>query len=1326
MSNYSTNASVNLEVNGQQAKETLKDLKSTAEALQKQLREAQRIGDAKQIKNLQKQIKDVNREIKTMESSVEEADRVLRRLDKASPKDLQRALSTYNRQLKTMERGSKEWDVQVSKIKRVKAELSRVNKELTVSQSLTGRVADGFNRFSSVFMATAASLAGVVVSAKESVNKFAEMDQEMANVRKYTGMTAEEVEVLNEEFKKMDTRSSREELNKLAQEAGRLGKTSQEDVLGFVKAADVINVALDDLGEGATLTLSKITSIFGEEERLGTEKSLLAVGSIINELSQNSTASAPYLAQFAQRLAGVGVQANLTVPQIMAFGAVLDAQGQQVEMSATAMSQLIMKLFKNTEKIAQATGLDLKEFSNTLKRDTNEGLMMLLQRLHDLGGIDVLAPVFKDMGENGARASSVISALAANINTVRWQQEEANKAYQEGTSVLKEFEVQNTTVQAGLEKRKKALQERIIQLGQELLPLMKYAISSTSAIVKVLLTLTKFVKENGTAIAILASGIAAYTIAVNAATIATKLHNAIVTIATSVQKAWNLALKANPIGLVASAVAMLVVGIIALVRKQKEGVAVTKELTATQKALSEIDKQAGEEFTKEAAKVRALSAALHNDKLAIDQRKEALQQLRSIVPDYHAELTTEGKLINDNVDAINKYVESLKESIRLKANEDKLQTILSRQIELEEQVNIDDDGSIEKKLARLQKENQDLVEALSMEADAGNYAAARDIHTLNRINSIANEIQIVSKALEEYNELSKEAERLGAKVAVSEQTPLGINANDRDGNSSAKNKFQAEDDWREREEALNRISYATGQVNYKQYTRRMLEIQEQYHKKKLKHTDLAGNEDVTIQADYLEAKKKLEEYDNKEMLRISAEEENKLYKGIQAGIQQRYIDGLISKETYDLEMEQAEINHLRKMRDIHEVGTKEYIAADNAYTQALTQNQIKQRENFQRTQEKYLEIYKQMQEKYFGNIKISDQAGYDEAVRNLEVVHAQMLAATEGNAREQMKVERAFQEAKYQLGKQYNVDNARELGMSYRSAIEGAAEWLKSDGGQALTGALDTLLSSMSAIFSEVSNLIQAEADINTAAVESSYDSQISAAEGNKAKVNKLEEQKQAEIAKIKQEANRKMFAMQVIQAIAQTAMSALSAYSSAAAIPVVGWIMAPIAAAMAVAAGGIQIAAIKKQQQASEAQGYASGGYTPKGLKYQEVGVVHAGEWVASQELLANPQASAMIQTLDHAQRTNTIGSLQSADVSRSITAPAVIAEANTSGTLERNLQVTAGTLAGYTETMRRLNDRLNEPFVTVNTVTGDHGTLQAQQKYDQLMRNKSKKKKG
>ena len=421
MSDYSTNASVNLQVNGQQAQETLMNLRKHALDLTEQIAKAAAAGDKVSMQKLRKELKETNRQIKEMESATQQVDNVLRRLDKATPHELQKALQTLNKQLQYMERGSDVWQQQTQRIRMVKDEIARVNGELSRSQSLLERFNNKWQEWQTVAMGAAAAFTGAVMAGRSAVNAYAEMEQEMANVRKFTGMTNDEVVALNKEFLKIDTRSGRDELNKLAQEAGRLGKTSLEDVLGFVKAADQINVALDDLGEGATLTLSKLTSIFGDEERLGTERSLLAVGSVINELSQNCTASAPYLAQFAKRLAGVGAQADMTIPQIMGFAAVLDSQGQAVEMSATAMSKVIMNMFKETDKICAATGLNVEEFNAALKRSTNEGLMMLLDQLHNAGGIDVLAPIFKDMGENGARASSVISALAANIDMVKCQ-----------------------------------------------------------------------------------------------------------------------------------------------------------------------------------------------------------------------------------------------------------------------------------------------------------------------------------------------------------------------------------------------------------------------------------------------------------------------------------------------------------------------------------------------------------------------------------------------------------------------------------------------------------------------------------------------------------------------------------------------------------------------------------------------------------------------------------------------------------------------------------------------------------------------------------------
>ena len=318
------------------------------------------------------------------------------------------------------------------------------------------------------------------------------------------------------------------------------------------------------------------------------------------------------------------------------------------------------------------------------------------------------------------------------------------------------------------------------------------------------------------------------------------------------------------------------------------------------------------------------------------------------------------------------------------------------------------------------------------------------------------------------------------------------------------------------------------------------------------------------------------------------------------------------------------------------------------------------------------------------------------------------------------------------------IEGVRRLGSEHTNQLLDIYEAWKNffdsteeDGGNwatRLAALAQSVFAVMTAGMQQYSEFVRASSDLEVAKAEKKYDREIELAEGNSYRVKKAEKQKEKEIAKIKKEANRKMFVMQVIQAVAQTATNALNAYGSAAAVPVIGYILAPIAAAMAVAAGAIQIATIKKQQQASEAQGYKSGGFTPEGKPDQVAGVVHAGEWVASQKLVKSPQTRPLIEALDYAQRTNTVGSLTAADVSRSITAPMVLA-AQPQAVPVVNVNVPPQAAPAADErlyaTLDRLDERLNEPFVTVNTVTGDHGIQRAQDEYDRLMRNKSPKSK-
>ncbi len=522
MSDYATKATSIFEVNGTQAKEELTRLKKHAEDVREALMQAWKTGDTTAQKGLQKELNKTEKQIRKIQSEIVNVEQVLKRLDKATPKELQQTLRRLEKDLKNIERGSSAWDEQTRKIKAVRTELAKIKAETKEQSNLWERFAKKMFDWGAALQTVMATVTGLTMTARQAVQAYAAMDAEMASVRKFTGMTADEVERLNSEFKKMDTRTSREDLNKLAQEAGRLGMQSQEDVLGFVRAADQINVALDDLGEGATLTLSKLTDIFGDKERLGVERSLLSVGSVINELSQNCTASAPYIAEFASRMGGVGAQAHMSIQQIMAFGAVLDSNNQKVEASSTALSQVITRLYQDPAKYARVAGLDVQKFAELMRTDANEAVLTLLDALNKAGGMDTLSPMFKDMGETGARAISALSTLAKHVDDVRRQQLVANQAFSEATSVTKEFNVQNSTVQAGLDKAKKKFNELAVSLGQQLAPAMRYAITSGSALMKGLSLTVDFLIKYKVAIIALTLGIIANTVAVKASSLAFK------------------------------------------------------------------------------------------------------------------------------------------------------------------------------------------------------------------------------------------------------------------------------------------------------------------------------------------------------------------------------------------------------------------------------------------------------------------------------------------------------------------------------------------------------------------------------------------------------------------------------------------------------------------------------------------------------------------------------------------------------------------------------------------------------------------------------------
>ena len=526
-------ATVEVQVNGQQARQELNQLREYATNLSAALNKAYEAGDKKQIQALSKELKYVNSQMKTLQRTSVDIDKVMKNLSTTGPKELRQTLKAINHELSSgrVQRGSEEWAKYAQAAKQVNAELKKIKLETEGAQkSFTDIVADQTTKWWSLYDIAKNSIGMIYSFGTQKVQAFAQMDEAMSQVTKYTGMARDEVKGLNEDFKKMDTRTAREQLNALAGDAGRLGIQAKDQVLEFVDAADKINVALgEDLGEDAVKNIGKLAMMFGEDKTKGMRAAMLATGSAVNEVAQNCSAAEPFLVNFTARVAGAAHQAGIAQADILGFAASMDENMLREETSATAYQNILMKMYTSTEKFADAAGIEVEKFSNLLRTDANEALLQFAEGLSKKGGLADLAPLFGDLKTEGAGVSSVLSVMAGKADEIRARQALANKAYQEGTSILKEFEVQNNTVQAGLDKAKKRANDLAVELGERLQPIMAEGLHLTSAATKIMISVLDFSMKHKTELIAIAAAYVLYNGAI-------KAHNAYLTISNGITK----------------------------------------------------------------------------------------------------------------------------------------------------------------------------------------------------------------------------------------------------------------------------------------------------------------------------------------------------------------------------------------------------------------------------------------------------------------------------------------------------------------------------------------------------------------------------------------------------------------------------------------------------------------------------------------------------------------------------------------------------------------------------------------------------------------------
>ncbi len=1218
-------------------------------------------------------IAEATRQAENFEQENALIERTMKNISGSTALELETSLKLVNEQLANTHRGTEEYKDLTDKAKLLKKEIAGISAEQGLAKSKWSRFVGFLNTNWGAMTQGIAAVTGLSVTLRKCTNEYAAMNQEMFNVTKYTGQTIEEVEAMNESFKKMDTRTERSELNKLAQAAGRLGITNRKMIEEFVDGSDKINVALgDDLGDDAVAKIGKLAQMFGEDKTKGLRGAMLATGSAVNDLAQSSSANAGYIVDFTADLSGVARQAGMTQAQIMGLASALDQNMQEEATSSTVFSQLITKMFQEPMKFAKLAGVEVNTFTTMLKTDANGALLEFLQAMSNRGGFDQLAPMFSKMGLEGTRAVGVLSSVASNLDQVREAQAIAAQSYKDGTSVLNEFNVQNETVQAGLEKAKKRFNDLCIELGEKLMPIAKYGVSLTSIGIKTLYVLVEFVSKHIVVLATLATTMLVYNNVLTATMIKEAAHSAIkkasialdyaAVASKNLLKAAILALQAtwalltggmkaynatmarakilsitNPWSALAMVLTVVGVAVYSAVKAWQahkkavhDNLQSVKEANAIKKQQEAINKRVADSYIDEKTRVQQLTKIIRSNAFSIGERRSAIAELQKIIPDYHASISKEGKLFNENTNAINDYIKKLDQAAMAEAIYEQKKILAKEVLELKQKER--------RKVNNIKHVNAEI------KAHPEAYQSRKELSSFNFGSGQVTEgnRQLANKLIERAaHERALEATRSELRIKAAQVRELENLINSDEGLRKAFANLTINGGGNSGNGGSNGGGNGGGNGN----TTKTDPKKEKYDKESsaLKHT---------LDTDELALKQQLErkEIDEDEYAKRMYEKKQQYYVKL-VDLQTKYDQDTTQTQQSMVDAAIAESKRLadvqeRQMTESLDAKTRAYNAEQMALLQQRTQGQL--------TEEEYNEKLKEAEIQYHrDSLAIIQKYGgdeYDEQKWLLDKELESVRQNEEDKKNAQMEVlEAQYNNANSASGQMAAVQAMYEQQLITYEQFQERMTEIARNKEEARKAIMQQAFNTVNTMLSAASSYSQACSDLETARINANYDKQIEAAGNNSAKRKKLEEKRDKELAAAKKKANKRAMVIQLAQAVASTAMAAINAYSSAAQVPFVGYILAPIAAATAVAAGMLQIATIKKQQQAQEA-GYYEGGFTGGSSYRRKAGIVHEGEFVANHNAVNNPQVLPALQLIDEAQRNNTVGSLTAADISRSL----------------------------------------------------------------------------
>lgn len=751
---------------------------------------------------------------------------------------LRRRASILRSELNNMVPGSGKYKMLQKELQAVTGRITELNAKAHAQKFTFAGAADWLNRYQTMLVGVVATLTGVVLSFQRWLDYAGKLSDQQANVMKTTQMTKQEVDDLTRSFGELETRTSKIDLLKIAEEGGRIG-IAKNEMLDFVGVMDKASVALGDSFTGGveevSAVLGKLKFLFEETKNLGVDHAYNAIGSAINDLGANGTATEDNIAEFATRVGSLPDKLKPTIAEALALGAAFEESGIEAEVSARAYNIFLKQASENTKLFGKVMGVSASEVERMINEDPVNFFLEFAKKLKGVNpeGVE-MQKMLQKLGINADGANKIIGAAANNNDRFRESINLSNKSTAVASSLLAEYNVKNNTLQATMDKIKKTvtgwfssetllkwLEESVywfakligatedadgsgkkwregLILAAKLITILIAGVLSYNAGMKMyvlwttratagslLFNLNLKIQNALAAISIIRTGLmtaanALFTKGIRAAIIELRTMNAV--------------LGVSPWGALAAVIGVVVSSLI-LFRQESE-----KAVTA-QRLLNSVNAEAKKSIASQVKETELLLKVARDENLEKDKRLQAIKRLNEIIPGYNDLLNLEKINTLEASAAVKQYTDELYKNARAKALQSKFDELEGQKLDIEQAPAKDYRSTVQKTIQFLYGgyigESSD---ATSREEIEQSVRALNSNLTEAEINQKIQEALIASGFLNKEQKIND----ILAQQKVLEQEMLAIlkgdpNALNDSGNSDASGSFDLGDDKADKE-----------------------------------------------------------------------------------------------------------------------------------------------------------------------------------------------------------------------------------------------------------------------------------------------------------------------------------------------------------------------------------------------------------------------------------------------------------------------------------------------------------------------------------------------